>query len=69
MFTQLGMFFIQGAIQSQKIKDTKTDKNMTLDVSEPVIKELKNYRTLVSEVLLKGGVRLNYEDHMLLVNE
>ena len=38
-------------------------------MSEPVIKELKKYRTWVSEVLLKGGVRLKDEDHILFADD
>ena len=51
------------------LKSTKTGKNRTIELSEPVIKELKKYRTWVSEVLLKGGVRLKDEDHILFADD
>jgi integrase len=52
-----------------EVKSTKTGKNRTLELSEPVITELKKYRTWVSEVLLKGGVRLKDDNHILFADD
>ena len=52
-----------------QIKDTKTGKPRTLELSEPVIKELKKYRAWVNEILLKFGERLKDTDHILFSDD
>ena len=52
-----------------EIKDTKTGKPRTLGLSEPVIKELKQYRAWVNEILIKGRMRLKDTDHILVSDE
>lgn len=52
-----------------KIKDTKTDIDITLELSARIIIKLKKYLIWVSEVLLKGGVRLKNDDHALFADD